>query len=191
VAADAGLAGRVGAGKHGGGDGGADDTPVAFQGADEEELNSLNDYLSEAFAGARFAALTEQETGLEYVEPFEAEGFEVALGFAFHTEVEVRRFEVGRDGGDEEEVAGAVGAGPFGEGEDVAVVDGAEGFFGAGLLDGCAEAAEGDINWEWFAGGQRVEVDDAFLEAGMGAVHGFAEDGEDGIEGAIVEQAVE
>lgn len=191
MAADAGRTRIVSTGEHGGGDMGGGDSPVAFQGTGEQDVNGFNNDLAEPFGGAGFGALTEEETGLEDVEPIEAEGFEVAFGLRFYTQVEVRGVEVSRNGRDEKEMAGAVLLRPIGKGEDVAVVDGAEGFLGAGFANGGAEAAEGDIDGKGLGGGQGLEIDDALLEAGMGTMHGFAENGEDRIEGVIVEQAVQ
>lgn len=191
MAADAGRTRIVSTGEHGGGDMGGGDSPVAFQGTGEQELNGLNDNLANPFGGARFGALTEEEAGLENIEPIEAERFEVPFSLCFYAQVEVRGLEMGGDGRDKEEMARAVILGPFGVGENVAVVYGAEGFLGTGFANGGAEAAEGDIDGKGLGGGQGLEVDNALLEAGMGTMHGFAENGEDRIEGVIVEQAVQ
>ena len=82
---------------------------------------------------------------------------EVAFEFAFNAEVEVGGVGIGADGGDEEEVLGAVAAGPLGEAEGDFVVDAAEGRGGAGGLGS---------NFEQLADGEQLAAQQAFAPGG-------------------------
>lgn len=113
---------------------------------------------------------------------------EVAFEFAFDPEVEVGGVGIGADGGDEEEVLGAVAAGPLGEAEGDFVVDAAEGGGGAGGFEGGAEGAE-----EAGGGREGVEVfkvGDDFVEVGVGETGGAADEGGEGVDGGVGEEEI-
>ena len=113
---------------------------------------------------------------------------EVAFEFAFDAEVEVGGVGIGADGGDEEEVLGAVAAGPLGEAEGNFVVDAAEGFGGAGGFEGGAEGAEeGDGGRE---GVEVCEVGDDLNEVGVREAGGTADEGGVGVYGGVGEEEV-
>ncbi len=148
----------------------------------------MKDALADPFGGAEFGAGAEEDAGLEDIEGGKVERGEVAFEFAFDAEVEVRGLGIGADGGDEEEVLGAVAAGPLGDAEGDFVVDAAEGLGRAGGFEGGSEGAE-----EGGGGREGVdvfEVGDDFNEVGMGEAGRAAHEGGEGEAGGLGEEEV-
>src|SRR6185295_5819384 len=109
-----------------------------------------------------------QRAGLQYVECRKFQAFERLLELALHPQVEVFRLRIGASRRHDDETLSLRYSGCACEGERVVEVDLAECGFRAGLLQGGAEAAEGDVN----DGAlqlrlELVELDDAIGETGM------------------------